>query len=76
MPASGRVHHEVVIGVYLTPAELHALDTARAALHYRHRIRADRSRIIREAIHAALNNLAQHGDKSMLVQALKPKPKT
>lgn len=54
--ASGRVRHEHKITVYLTAEELHRLEVAAAAIRYRHGVRADRGRIVRDALGLVLDD--------------------
>jgi hypothetical protein len=67
---SGRVRHDEKITVYVSTDELVALEEARLALRARHRMAVDRGRIVREAIAAALADLADRGEESEIVRRL------
>lgn len=54
---SGRNHHAVKITIYLTPEELHALDSTVLEVRRRSGKRVDRGRYVREAI--ALSSLSR-----------------
>ncbi len=68
---SGRRRHEEKITVYLSPEELGDLERARLALREQHGLRVDRGRIVREAVAAALADLAAAGESAALVQRLR-----
>jgi len=67
---SGRVRHEDKITVYVSAAELIALEQARLMLRARHGMAVDRGRIVREAIAAMLADLETNADDSELVRRL------
>ena len=67
---SGRVRHEDKITVYVSAAELIALEQARLMLRARHGMAVDRGRIVREAIAAMLADLEANADDSELVRRL------
>lgn len=68
---SGRVRHDEKITVYLSSDELLALEQARLVLRGKHRISADRGRIVRAALSLALADLDNHGPQSALAQSLR-----
>lgn len=68
--ASGRVRHDQKITVYLGTDELLALEAARLRLRAEFGLTADRGRIVRAAIAAALVELESAGGTSDLVQRL------
>jgi hypothetical protein len=67
---SGRVRHDEKITVYLTADELLDLEHTRLTLRRDHGLAIDRGRIVREAIHLALEGVARDGGDSTLVQRL------
>jgi hypothetical protein len=67
---SGRIRHEEKITVYVSAAELLALEQARLTLRARHGMAVDRGRIVREAIAAVLADLEANADDSELVRRL------
>ncbi len=67
---SGRVRHDEKITIYVTPDELVDLEQTRLALRSRHGLAVDRGRLVREAIHLALDDVARRGDESALVRRL------
>lgn len=67
---SGRVRHDEKITVYVSRAELIALEQARLTLRAEHAMAVDRGRIVREAIAALLDDLERHGPDSELVRRL------
>ena len=67
---SGRIRHEEKITVYVSAAELIALEQARLMLRARHGMAVDRGRIVREAIAAMLADLEANIDDSELVRRL------
>lgn len=69
--ASGRVRHDEKITVYVTADELLDLEHTRLRLRGRHRLAVDRGRIVREAIHLALEGVEAEGEASPLVQRLR-----
>ena len=69
--ASGRVRHDEKMTVYVTAEELLAIEQARLTLRAVHGLAADRGRVVREAVHLVLAELAEHGDDSMLVRRLR-----
>jgi hypothetical protein len=68
---SGRVRHDEKITIYVTADELLTLEHTRLALRAHHGVAVDRGRIVREAIHLALQGVADHGDDSALVRRLR-----
>jgi len=69
--ASGRVRHDEKITVYVTADELMDLEHTRLKLRGQHRLAVDRGRIVREAIHLALEGVEAEGEASPLVQRLR-----
>ncbi|HET9872569.1 MAG TPA: hypothetical protein VFP89_08250 [Propionibacteriaceae bacterium] len=67
---SGRVRHDEKITVYVSSDELVALEQARLTLRAEHGMAVDRGRIVREAISAAIADLARRGADSDLVRRL------
>ncbi|UOE21827.1 hypothetical protein NI17_003480 [Thermobifida halotolerans] len=67
---SGRQRHDEKITVYVSAAELLALEQTRLALRAEHGLTADRGRIVREAVAVLLADFEEHGENSMLVQRL------
>ena len=70
-PASGREGHPQKITVYLSVAELLALERARLALRA-YGIPVDRGRIVREALAVLLGDLEAQGDRSLVARRLRP----
>ena len=73
-PARGRAErtkHDEKITVYISAAELVALESARLALRAQHGVAADRGRIVREAVSVLLADLAERGEESVLVRRLR-----
>ena len=68
---SGRTRHEEKITVYVSADELLDLEDARLLLRRAHGVRADRGRIVREAVALALADLESAGERSALVQRLR-----
>jgi hypothetical protein len=68
---SGRVRHDEKITIYVTADELLTLEHTRLTLRAHHGVAVDRGRIVREAIHLALQDVADHGDDSALVRRLR-----
>jgi hypothetical protein len=68
---SGRVRHDEKITVYVTADELHDLEATRLLLRRDFGLSADRGRIVREAIHLALESVAADGDASALIRRLR-----
>ncbi len=68
---SGRVRHDEKITVYVTADELLDLEHTRLGLRRDQRLAVDRGRIVREAIHLALEDVAAHGSDSALVRRLR-----
>jgi hypothetical protein len=68
---SGRVRHDEKITIYVTADELLTLEHTRLTLRAHHGVAVDRGRIVREAIHLALRDVADHGDESALVRRLR-----
>ena len=68
---SGRVRHDEKITIYVTADELFTLEHTRLALRGDHGVAVDRGRIVREAIHLALEDVADNGDESALVRRLR-----
>ncbi|MDR1214501.1 MAG: hypothetical protein LBK54_10535 [Propionibacteriaceae bacterium] len=67
--ATGRVRHDEKITVYVSNQELIALEQARLTLRQAG-VTVDRGRIVRAAIAAALEDLADHGLDADLVQRI------
>jgi hypothetical protein len=67
---SGRVRHDEKITVYVTADELLDLEHARLTLRRDHGLGVDRGRIVREAIHLAIESVARDGGDSTLVRRL------
>lgn len=67
---SGRVRHDEKITVYVTADELIDLEHTRLSLR-RHGLAVDRGRLVREAIHLALEDATAHGDDSALIRRLR-----
>jgi len=68
---SGRIRHDEKITVYVTADELLALERVRLALRGEHGLAVDRGRIVREAIHLAIEGVDRDGADSVLVQRLR-----
>jgi hypothetical protein len=68
---SGRVRHDEKITIYVTADELLTLEHTRLSLRAHHGLAVDRGRIVREAIHLALRDVAEQGDQSALVRRLR-----
>ena len=68
---SGRVRHDEKITIYVTADELLTLEHTRLTLRAHHGVAVDRGRVVREAIHLALQDVAEHGDESALVRRLR-----
>lgn len=68
---SGRVRHDEKMTVYVSPAELVALEQARLTLRAEHGLKVDRGRIVRAAVSMALADLAQGGADSELARQLR-----
>ncbi|MCA0251386.1 MAG: hypothetical protein LCH76_03655 [Actinobacteria bacterium] len=68
--ASGRVKHDEKITVYVSSAELLALEHARLRLRAEHGLAVDRGRIVRTAIGLIMADFEAEGDESGLVRAL------
>jgi hypothetical protein len=68
---SGRIRHDEKITVYVTAQELLDLERARLALRSEHSLGVDRGRIVREAIHLAIESVERDGEESVLVQRLR-----
>ncbi len=68
--SSGRVRHDEKITVYVTPDELLDLEHTRLLLRRDHGLAVDRGRLIREAVWLALEDTAERGPDSALVQRL------
>jgi len=69
--ASRRVRHDEKITVYVTADELLDLEHTRLKLRGQHRLAVDRGRIVREAIHLALEGVEAEGEGSPLVRRLR-----
>ncbi|GAA1099277.1 hypothetical protein [Nocardiopsis composta] len=67
---SGRERHDEKITVYVSAAELLALEQTRLALRAEYGLSADRGRIVREAVGVLLADFEENGDASMLVRRL------
>ncbi|MGH3446507.1 MAG: hypothetical protein ACRDQA_13430 [Nocardioidaceae bacterium] len=68
---SGRVRHDEKITVYVTADELVDLEHTRLTLRRAHGLAVDRGRLVREAIHLALDDVEAHGAESSLVRRLR-----
>ena len=68
--ATGRVKHDEKITVYVSSAELLALEHARLRLRAEHGMAVDRGRIVRTAIGLMMADFETQGDESGLVRAL------
>jgi hypothetical protein len=68
---SGRVRHDEKITVYVTADELLDLERARLTLRGEHGLAVDRGRIVREAIHLAIEGVESDGADSVLVKRLR-----
>ena len=69
--ASGRVRHDEKITVYVTADELLDLERTRLVLRGDHGLAVDRGRIVREAIHLAIQGVQSDGEASALVRRLR-----
>jgi hypothetical protein len=67
---SGRIRHDEKITVYVTADELLDLEHTRLSLRRDHGLAVDRGRLVREAIHLALEDAATNGSDSALVRRL------
>lgn len=67
---TGRVKHDEKITVYVSSAELIALEHARLRLRAEHGVAVDRGRIVRTAIGLIMADFEAQGDESGLVRAL------
>jgi hypothetical protein len=68
---SGRVRHDEKITVYVTAQELLDIERTRLTLRSEHGLGVDRGRIVREAIHLAIESVESDGGDSLLVQRLR-----
>jgi hypothetical protein len=68
---TGRERHDEKITVYVSPAELIDLETARLNLRGTHGLAVDRGRIVREAVAVVLADLEAKGEDSILVRRLR-----
>ncbi|MEO6471022.1 MAG: hypothetical protein ABIR57_04155 [Aeromicrobium sp.] len=68
--ASGRVKHDEKMTIYVTPAELLAVEQARLKLRGELGRSVDRGRLVRAALALALADLEDHGMDSDLAQRL------
>ena len=68
--ATGRVRHDEKITVYVSSAELLALEHARLRLRAEHGVAVDRGRIVRTAIGLMVAEFEARGGDSDLVRAL------
>lgn len=71
---SGRQKHDSKITVYLSDAELVALEQARLAARADYGLAVDRGRIVREAVAVLLDDFEKHGEESLLVRRLRREP--
>lgn len=69
--SSGRVKHDEKMTVYVTADELIDLEHARLSLRRDLGLAVDRGRVVREAVAWALEDLAAHGEDSMLASRLR-----
>ena len=67
---SGRVRHDEKMTVYLSSAELMAIEQARLRLRGEHGLGIDRGRLVREAVALVLADFEEHGESSELVTRL------
>ncbi|GLZ42946.1 hypothetical protein Acsp05_65700 [Actinokineospora sp. NBRC 105648] len=67
-----RQKHSSKITVYVSDAELLALEQARIDLRAGYGVAVDRGRVVREAVAVVLADLAEHGADSVLVRRLRP----
>ncbi|WP_232832033.1 hypothetical protein [Nocardiopsis sp. FIRDI 009] len=67
---SGRQRHDEKITVYVSAAELLALEQTRLSLRAEHGLSTDRGRLVREAVAVLLADFEEHGSASMLVRRL------
>lgn len=68
--ATGRVRHDEKITVYVSSAELIALEQARLRLRAEHGLAVDRGRIVRTAIGLLMADFEAEGGQSGLVRGL------
>lgn len=68
---TGRERHDEKITVYVSPAELLELESARLTLRGTHGLAVDRGRIVREAVAVVLADLEAKGEDSILVRRLR-----
>ncbi|GDY33600.1 hypothetical protein [Gandjariella thermophila] len=68
---SGRQKHDAKITVYVSQAELVALEQARLRLRADYGLGVDRGRVVREAIAVLLGDLEARGEESLLVRRLR-----
>jgi hypothetical protein len=68
---SGRQRHDEKITVYVSSAELMALEHARLALRGEYGLAVDRGRVVREALAVVLADLDAAGEDSVLVRRLR-----
>ncbi|MGZ5369716.1 MAG: hypothetical protein ACXWXV_11905 [Aeromicrobium sp.] len=68
--ASGRVRHDEKMTIYVTSAELLAVEQARLKLRGELGKNVDRGRLVRAALALALADLDEHGIDSELAQRL------
>ena len=68
--ASGRVKHDEKMTVYVTSAELLAIEQARLRLRSEHGLAIDRGRLVREALGLVLGDFEERGEASDLVARL------
>ncbi len=69
--SSGRVRHDEKITVYVTADELVDIERTRLRLRSDHGLAVDRGRIVREAIHLALEAVETDGEASALIRRLR-----
>jgi len=67
---SGRVRHDEKMTVYVTSAELLAIEQARLRLRSEHGLAIDRGRLVREALGLVLGDFEERGGVSDLVARL------
>lgn len=68
---SPRQKHDAKITVYVSGAELLAMEHARLTLRGSHNLVADRGRLVREAVAVLLADFDEHGEESVLVRRLR-----
>ena len=67
---TGRIRHDEKITVYVSTAELVALEQARLTIRAEYGVNVDRGRLVREAVAMLVADLATQQDSSAIVQRL------